>query len=94
MNHEIEPTAVRPEVLIASTLYLMSQCALNQICPGRAAMVLQHLSLIAKRDDLDPMLRSTAVQLTQLWSAAREALMTQTTQQILAATSAANDRLH
>lgn len=71
-ERELSP---RSDLVLSSTLCLLSQCALGGLCPGRAAMVLQHLNLVAQSESQPPMLRSTCRQLLDAWHVAQGHLL-------------------
>ena len=65
----------RPEVIVASTLYLMSSCLLDPTpCACRVRAILAHLETIMDRDGFDPVLRATAIQLHAHWREVAERL--------------------
>jgi len=59
--------AGKPEKLISDALYMLSACALHHVCPGRAKIVVHQLELIAKSQNMDPLLRLTCRQLLDSW---------------------------
>lgn len=71
-ERELSP---RSDLVLSSTLCLLSQCALGGLCPGRASMVLQHLNLVAQSESQPPMLRSTCRQLLDAWHVAQGHLL-------------------
>ena len=58
----------RPEVIVASTLYLLSSWSLDPApCACRVQAIVAHLERMMTMDDLDPVLRATAIQLHENW---------------------------
>ncbi len=58
----------RPEVIVASTLYLMSSWVFDPSpCPCRLQAIVAHLERMMQMPDLDPVLRATAIQLHAHW---------------------------
>jgi hypothetical protein len=58
----------RPEVIVASTLYLLSSWVLDpSSCACRAHAIVAHLERMMTMDGLDPVLRATAIQLHENW---------------------------
>jgi hypothetical protein len=58
----------RPEVIVASTLYLISGCILDPSpCACRVKAIVAHLERMMSMDGLDPVLRATAIQLHENW---------------------------
>lgn len=75
MSHPAEPTdrdESRLELIVSSTLYLMSAYGRNGGCPQMAAMVVRHLDLIAEREDAPPVLRSSCAHLIDQWECLRQ----------------------
>ncbi len=58
----------RPEVIVASTLYLMSGWAFDPSpCACRVKAIVAHLEKMMGMAELDPVLRATAIQLHESW---------------------------
>ncbi len=58
----------RPEVIVASTLYLISGLAFDPSpCACRVKAIVAHLERMMTMDGLDPVLRATAIQLHESW---------------------------
>lgn len=58
----------RPEVIVASTLYLISGLAFDPTpCACRVRAVVAHLERMMTLEELDPVLRATAIQLHASW---------------------------
>ena len=58
----------RPEVIVASTLYLISGWAFDPSpCACRVHAIVAHLERMMTLDGLDPVLRATAIQLHESW---------------------------
>ena len=58
----------RPEVIVASTLYLISGWAFDPSpCACRIRAIVAHLERMMQMDGLDPVLRATALQLHESW---------------------------
>ena len=58
----------RPEVLVASTLYLISGWAFDPTpCACRVKAIVAHLEQLMSADGIDPVLRATAIQLHESW---------------------------
>ncbi len=58
----------RPEVIVASTLYLISGWVFNPShCPCHVRAIVAHLEKMMDTDGLDPVLRATALQLHENW---------------------------
>ena len=66
-SENLSTPQVRPELMLSATLYLLSQCAVDQLTPQRAAAVIKHLELIASQEPLAPLLRETATKLVDHW---------------------------
>jgi hypothetical protein len=60
--------ALRAEVIVASTLYLMSAWVLDPTpCGCRVRAIVAHLERLMRMDGLDPVIRATAIQLHEHW---------------------------
>jgi hypothetical protein len=60
--------APRAEVIVASTLYLMSAWVLDpSSCGCRVHAIVAHLERLMQMDGLDPVIRATAIQLHEHW---------------------------
>ena len=60
--------APRPEVLVASTLYLISGWAFDPApCACRVKAIVAHLEQLMGTADIDPVIRATAIQLHESW---------------------------
>ena len=58
----------RPEVIVASTLYLISGWAFDPSpCACRVRAIVAHLERMMQTEGLDPVLRATAIQLHEHW---------------------------
>ena len=58
----------RPEVIVASTLYLISGWAFDPSpCACRVRAIVAHLERMMDMAGLDPVLRATALQLHESW---------------------------
>jgi hypothetical protein len=58
----------RAEVIVASTLYLISGWVFDPSpCACRVQAIVAHLERMMTMDDLDPVLRATAIQLHESW---------------------------
>jgi hypothetical protein len=58
----------RPEVIVASTLYLISGWAFDPSpCACRVRAIVAHLERMMSLEGLDPVLRATAIQLHDSW---------------------------
>jgi hypothetical protein len=58
----------RPEVIVASALYLISGWAFDPSpCACRVQAIVAHLERMMTMDGLDPVLRATAIQLHESW---------------------------
>jgi hypothetical protein len=58
----------RAEVIVASTLYLISGWVFDPSpCACRVQAIVAHLERMMTMDDLDPVLRATAIQLHENW---------------------------
>ena len=65
----------RPEVIVASTLYLISGCIFDPSpCACRVRAIVAHLETMMQTDGLDPVLRATAIQLNESWKRVAEQL--------------------
>jgi len=63
----------RAEVIVASTLYLISSVAFDASpCPCRVLAIVAHLERMMQMDGLDPVLRATAIQLHANWQRVAE----------------------
>jgi hypothetical protein len=52
---------------LSATLYLMSRIALHGGCPRLALIVMEHLDLVARDADVDPLVRETTHRLFFEW---------------------------
>lgn len=59
--------AGRPDLVLATTLYLLSNCSLRGAGGVEAQAVVHHLELIAANEQFDTLVRSTGAQLLQQW---------------------------
>ena len=58
----------RPEVIVASTLYLISGWIFDPSpCACRVRAIVAHLERMMDTDGMDPVLRATAIQLHETW---------------------------
>lgn len=58
----------RPEVIVASTLYLISSWVFDPTpCACRLKAIVAHLERMMEMPGLDPVLRATALQLHESW---------------------------
>ena len=58
----------RPEVIVASTLYLISSWIFDPSpCACRVRAIVAHLEHMMRTDGMDPVLRATAIQLHETW---------------------------
>jgi len=58
----------RPEVIVASTLYLISGWVFDPSpCACRVRAIVAHLERMMVTDGLDPVLKATAIQLHESW---------------------------
>jgi hypothetical protein len=58
----------RAEVIVASTLYLISGCVFDPTpCACRVHAIVAHLERMMQMEGLDPVLRATAIQLHENW---------------------------
>ena len=58
----------RPEVIVASALYLISGWAFDPSpCACRVKAIVAHLERMMVMEGLDPVLRATAIQLHESW---------------------------
>ena len=65
----------RPEVIVASTLYLISGWIFDPSpCACRVRAIVAHLERMMQTDGLDPVLRATAIQLHESWKRVAESL--------------------
>ena len=65
----------RPEVIVASTLYLISGWIFDPSpCACRVRAIVAHLERMMQTDGLDPVLRATAIQLHESWKRVAERL--------------------
>jgi hypothetical protein len=63
----------RAEVIVASTLYLISSVVFDASpCPCRVRAIVAHLERMMQMDGLDPVLRATAIQLHASWQRVAE----------------------
>lgn len=63
----------RPEVIVASTLYLISGWAFDPApCACRVKAIVAHLEKMMGMAALDPVLRATAIQLHESWHGVAE----------------------
>lgn len=64
----------RPELVLSATLYLLSQCASNDLTPSRASAVIEHLTMISRQTLLPVLLRETAERLIAHWRGVQASL--------------------
>lgn len=57
----------KPEELISDALRMLSACALQHVCPGRARQVICQLETIAESASVSPLLRQTCEFLLNAW---------------------------
>jgi hypothetical protein len=62
---------MQPELVIASTLHLMSQYTINsenaEVCTRLAAVIQRHLKFLAAMQELSPVLQGTCQKLSEQW---------------------------
>lgn len=65
----------RSEVIVATTLYLISGCILDPSpCACRVKAIVVHLERMMGLEGLDPVLRATALQLHESWHRLAQAM--------------------
>lgn len=55
------------EVVVSATLYLLSRFAISGGCSRLSHVIRQHLRLMAKSENVDPLIRKTCAQLIEEW---------------------------
>jgi hypothetical protein len=69
-----EPTqfGTRPEMLVSTVLHLMSHYVRSEAdtapCLKLASMIERHLSILANRADIPPVMQATCLQLSEQWA--------------------------
>lgn len=77
---ETNPESAAPELLVSAVLHLMSNYTVNNSasnaadrgCLGLALIIERHLTTLAMRPNLAPVLRATCQQLSEQWEAIAE----------------------
>ena len=67
--------ASKPEVIVSAALYLMSSYGCSGGCPRLAHVIVKHLRILAGRNDLAPVLRSTCASMVEQWEIKLHAML-------------------
>lgn len=64
---DMDSIECRPEVLVASILYLLSSSAINGMSHAKSEALLLHLSGLIEQKNLDPLLHQSCQELFNIW---------------------------